>query len=104
MADDQRDTRESLAEQLDKDLEEHIQSLYEKNKDYKYTDGLKAENLDEVPTSYNVIVRNWKKKKKNLHFHLQGASIKKKLLPNWVILKKLNYIFQILKKEGKMAN
>lgn len=36
---------EGLAQRLDRELEEHVAAMIEKNKDYKYTDGFKAENF-----------------------------------------------------------
>lgn len=52
MADEKReqnvDDREHLAAKLDKDLDDHLEKVYEKNKNYKYESGLTSENIDEV--------------------------------------------------------
>ena len=41
-------SREELAQKLDKDLDQHIQNILEKNKGYKYEDSLDPDKLDEV--------------------------------------------------------
>ena len=44
---DEKPTADGLAKKLDKELDEHIETLLEKNKDYKYK-GLTEENFEEV--------------------------------------------------------
>ncbi|XP_065680101.1 tetratricopeptide repeat protein 4 isoform X1 [Hydra vulgaris] len=44
---DQVKSREELAQKLDKDLDQHIQNILEKNKGFKYKDGLDPDRLDE---------------------------------------------------------
>jgi len=47
MAAGESSERVDLAKKLDKDLDEHMEDMLLKNKNYKYQDGLKAENIDE---------------------------------------------------------
>jgi len=44
---DKNPTQEGLAQKLDRELDEHIDAMLEKNKAYRYTDGLSEENWEE---------------------------------------------------------
>lgn len=40
--------RQALAEKLDNELDEHMQKVIEKNKNYKFDSGITLENFEEV--------------------------------------------------------
>jgi len=44
---DENHMQKGLAEKLDKELDEHIEAMLEKNKGYRYKDGLSEENFEE---------------------------------------------------------
>lgn len=48
MAEEKRDSKIKTAAELDADLNKHIENVFEKNKNYKYTGGLTSETVDEV--------------------------------------------------------
>jgi hypothetical protein len=52
MAEKKRDPKIKTAAELDADLDEHIEKVFEKNKNYKYTGGLTSETVDEVRTHF----------------------------------------------------
>ena len=53
MADEKRDSQVKTSEQLDEELDGFLETIKEKNKNFKYTDGFTSENIDEVNKIYN---------------------------------------------------
>lgn len=47
MADEKRDSQVKTSEQLDEELDGFLETIKEKNKNFKYTDGFTSENIDE---------------------------------------------------------
>ena len=48
MATEKSGGNSELVEQMQQEFQEHLKGVFEKNKDFKYSDGLTAENFEEV--------------------------------------------------------